>query len=193
MVNLSYDEWQLPHHMTPSPLKSINDVINYFSHCPHHWYYYFGPQGKRKFGPPPPILHIMIHKLSPPRCVISKEESVQQKWIDELWFRKQLSTCLNSWAPGSRPGWHPLSVGLIIGRIRYMYTLTSRVVEWAISVERHVRNLPAISRWENVTLTSCLTPTQQFFSYIMARTNQFSMRWWWGPLCTNPTHFVGFL
>ena len=39
----------------------------------------FGPQSKRKLGPPPPILQIMILKLSPPRCVISKEESVQQK------------------------------------------------------------------------------------------------------------------
>ena len=29
--------------------------------------------------PPPPILQIMILKLSPPRWVISKEESVQQK------------------------------------------------------------------------------------------------------------------
>ena len=38
----------------------------------------FGPQDKRKRGPPPPILQIMILKLSPPRCVISKE-SVQQK------------------------------------------------------------------------------------------------------------------
>jgi hypothetical protein len=37
-----------------------------------------GPQEKRKFGPPPPIPQIMIIKLSPPRCVISKE-SVQQK------------------------------------------------------------------------------------------------------------------
>jgi len=36
-------------------------------------------------------------------------------------------------------------------------------------------------------------PIQQFFSYIMARTSQFSMRWWWGPLCSRPTHWVGFL
>jgi hypothetical protein len=42
----------------------------------------FGPQSKRKLGPPTPILQIMIPKLSPPRCVISQEESVQQKWID---------------------------------------------------------------------------------------------------------------
>jgi hypothetical protein len=28
----------------------------------------------------------------------------------------------------------------------------------------------------------CLMPTQQFFSYIMARTSQFSVRWWWGLL-----------
>ena len=33
----------------------------------------FGPQGKGKLGTPPPILQIMILKLSPPRCVISKE------------------------------------------------------------------------------------------------------------------------
>ena len=33
---------------------------------------------KETFPPPPPILQIMILKLSPPRCVISKE-SVQQK------------------------------------------------------------------------------------------------------------------
>ena len=30
------------------------------------------------------------------KSTISKE-SVQQKWIDELWFRKQLSTCLFVW------------------------------------------------------------------------------------------------
>jgi hypothetical protein len=24
----------------------------------------------------------------------------------------------------------------------------------------------------------------------MARTSQFSMRWWWGPLCSRPTHWV---
>jgi hypothetical protein len=37
-----------------------------------------------------------------------------------------------------------------------------------------------------------LTPTQQFFSYIMARTCWFSMIWWWGPLCSSPTCLVGF-
>jgi len=36
----------------------------------------------------------------------------------------------------------------------------------------------------------CLTPIQQFFSYIMAKT---SMRWWWGPICSRPTRWVGFL
>jgi len=37
-----------------------------------------------------------------------------------------------------------------------------------------------------------LTPTL-FFSYIMARTSYFSMKWWWGTLCTRPTHLAGFL
>jgi hypothetical protein len=36
----------------------------------------------------------------------------------------------------------------------------------------------------------CLAQTQQFFSVIMARTSSFSMRWWWGPLCTRPTWFL---
>jgi len=38
---------------------------------------------------------------------------------------------------------------------------------------------------------SCLTPTQQLFSYIMAR-SLFSMRWWWDPLCSRPTCWVRF-
>jgi hypothetical protein len=37
----------------------------------------------------------------------------------------------------------------------------------------------------------CLTPTQQFISYIMGRTSQFSTNWW-GSLCTRPTRQVGF-
>ena len=55
----------------------------------------------------------MILKLSLPRCVIPvSKESVQQKLIDELWFRKQLSTFvylgpINSWALGSRPDCPP--------------------------------------------------------------------------------------
>jgi len=36
----------------------------------------------------------------------------------------------------------------------------------------------------------CLMPIQQFFSYIMVRTSKFSMRRWWGRLCTRPTCFV---
>ena len=52
----------------------------------------FWAPGQNETWPPPPILQIMILKLNPPRCVISKE-SVQQKWIDELWFRKHLFIC----------------------------------------------------------------------------------------------------
>jgi hypothetical protein len=78
------------------------------------WWECYTNQGRRKIAPPPPpILQIMILKLSPPRCVISKE-SLQQKWIDELWFRKQLKLPLNSWAPGRRPVWLSLSVGLFV-------------------------------------------------------------------------------
>ena len=38
----------------------------------------------------------------------------------------------------------------------------------------------------------CWMPTQQFFSYIMARKSWFSMRWWWGQLWSRPTRWVGF-
>ena len=44
---------------------------------------FVGPRAKGNLAPPPPILQIMILKLSPPQCVISNE-SVQQKRIDEL-------------------------------------------------------------------------------------------------------------
>ena len=40
----------------------------------------FWTPGQRKTWPPPPILQIMILKLTPPRCVITiSKESVQQK------------------------------------------------------------------------------------------------------------------
>ena len=91
----------------------LNIIIFLNQGCQEH----FWVQGQKEL----PILQIMIPKLSPPRCVISKE-SAQQKWIDELWFRKQFSTCLfvwtlnyndlahllNSLVPGRRSAW-PLS------------------------------------------------------------------------------------
>jgi hypothetical protein len=38
----------------------------------------------------------------------------------------------------------------------------------------------------------CWTWNEQFFSYIMARTNYILMRWWWCPLCSRPTHLLDF-
>ena len=52
------------------------------------------------------------------------------------------------------------------------------------------------SFWNKIlcwVIDCCLTPTQQLFSYNIARTSYFSMRWWWGLLCTRPTCLVGFL
>jgi hypothetical protein len=37
-----------------------------------------------------------------------------------------------------------------------------------------------------------LTPTRQYFCYIMASTSSFSMKWWWVSLCYRPTCLVGF-
>jgi hypothetical protein len=39
----------------------------------------------------------------------------------------------------------------------------------------------------------CLTLNQQFFGYIIARTSEFSMKWWWGSLCTRSTRLDEFL
>jgi len=33
----------------------------------------------------------------------------------------------------------------------------------------------------------CLTPNEQYFIYIIARTSHILMRWWWCLLCTRPT------
>jgi len=33
----------------------------------------------------------------------------------------------------------------------------------------------------------CLTPSEQYFSYIMARTSCISMRWWWYLSWTRPS------
>jgi len=37
-----------------------------------------------------------------------------------------------------------------------------------------------------------LNAISAIFSYIMVRTSYFSMRWWWCPLCSRPTSWVGF-
>ena len=44
--------------------------------------------------------------------------------------------------------------------------------------------------WCETLWNSSLNNTQQFFSYIMARTSLFSMRWWCGSLCTWPTRLI---
>ena len=74
---------------------------------------FLGPRAKGNLPPSSNSSNNDTQTKSTTVHVISKE-SVQQKWIDELWFRKQLSTCLffwtlnyNSWAPGRRPGWPP--------------------------------------------------------------------------------------
>jgi hypothetical protein len=109
---------------------------------------FLGPRAK---GPPPPILQIMILKLSPPRCVISKE-SVQQKWIDELWFRKQLCTCLfvwtlnfndlvhllNSWVPKLTP----LSVGLSLPHLlSKLYRMIAPIFKHSCCFFKSIRNI----------------------------------------------------
>jgi len=35
-----------------------------------------------------------------------------------------------------------------------------------------------------MVIDCCLTPSDQFFSYIMVRTSCILMRWWWCLFCT---------
>jgi hypothetical protein len=44
-----------------------------------------------------------------------------------------------------------------------------------------------VSEWLLLNVNSAI------FSYFLARTSYFSMRWWWGTLCTRPPRWVGFL
>jgi hypothetical protein len=48
--------------------------------------------------------------------------------------------------------------------------------------------LECVSEW----VSECLTAIQQLFSYIMARTSSFSMRWRWFPLCSRPIRELDF-
>jgi hypothetical protein len=99
----------------------MNDNINMDSAIGNLW-----APGQKETWPPPSIIKIMILKLSPPWCVISKE-LVQQKWIDELWFRKQLSACLFVWSLNYNDlvhllnSWPPRTITLVL----YIGSLTN--------------------------------------------------------------------
>jgi len=41
--------------------------------------------------------------------------------------------------------------------------------------------------YNNLKSDCFLMTSEQYFSYIMARTSYISMRWWWCPLCTRQT------
>ena len=80
---------------------------------------FLGPRAKGKLAPSSNSPNNDSQTKSTTAC--------HRQWIDELWFRTQLSTCLfvwtlnynalvhllNSLAPGRRHGWLPLSVGLV--------------------------------------------------------------------------------
>ena len=74
----------------------------------------------------------------------------------------------------------------------YMYknTSTHTIKSFLCDLPREHNTSYCLIEW----VSNCgLMPIRQFFSYIMARTNLFSMGWWWGPLCTRPTRWAGFL
>ena len=75
--------------------------------------------------------------------------------------------------------------GPLIIRVGYM-------LFFVIRSQRFLRILISNAKKYSEWVSYCyLTPSQQFFSYIMARTSYISMRWW-RPLCSIPTRFVGF-
>ena len=55
------------------------------------------------------------------------------------------------------------------------------VMDKTIRVKHRTRNLT--KNWNEWVSDCCLTPIQQFFSYIMARTSYFLIRCLWGLLC----------
>ena len=80
-----------------------------------------GRQGQKETWPSPPILQIRILKPSSPRCVISKEGSVQPKWIDELWFRQKAFYLFNLMGPGAPPRLTPpLPSSMGLSKINYI-------------------------------------------------------------------------
>jgi hypothetical protein len=55
--------------------------------------------------------------------------------------------------------------------------------KYSVIVRVFIYTLKDAAKWVS---DCCLTPSQQLFSYIMARTNSFSMIWWYRQ-CTRPT------
>jgi hypothetical protein len=77
-----------------------------------------------------------------------------------------------------------------IGYEHFTFPLTTtRIIRFVLEVVFMCKDVAFIHKSEWVSDCCCLTSTKQFFSYIMARTSSFSMRWWWGLLCTRPTPF----
>ena len=94
----------------------------------------------------------------------------------------------------TRVGTFPAIVSLYVGTHTFLGTFI--VLSTFLKTYKQYTNVKEIIYIYNYMLdcewvSDCwLTPTHQYFSYIMARTNYFSMRWRWGPLCTRPTRLV---
>jgi hypothetical protein len=112
--------------------------------------------------------------------------SHEQLWGLGLWCLTSLSTIFQLYRGGQF--WPeenmelPLYTDKLYHIILYRVHLSMSRSSWFIIV--HQANLTCNSSY---ILNGVLMPTQHFFSYIMARTSLFSMKWWWGPLCTRPT------
>ena len=66
----------------------------------------------------------------------------------------------------------------------YMYYISFILIKLLLTIPFYQ------SEWVS---NSCLTPINQFFNYVMARTSCISMRSRWCLLCTRLTRLVGFL
>jgi len=66
----------------------------------------------------------------------------------------------------------------LVAKYKYQF-----FVKKAIQKREYIFN--NLERYFKRVSDCCLMPPQQLFSYIMARTSYFSMRWWWGSLCTR--------
>jgi hypothetical protein len=108
---------------------------------------------------------IMHHSI----MVMSTSRKVIFCWVSITWIRQTTYS------------WHLALCFIISGWfLLFKYVMTRTRYVW-----RTYNN-----KWVN---DCCVTPTQQFFSYIIWRTSKFLMIWWWGLLCTRQTRRVGFL
>ena len=135
------------------------------------------PQQRRKSS----IVDLQEVKISRKPSSVVEEQSQEQ---DGSSNKKDIEIEDEDWKLLYRVGDNPPIYMTFLFALQVIWTgINFHILHYIITYHIHLE-------WMS---DCCLTSIQQFFSYIMAWRSYFSIRWWWGPLCTRPTRWVRFV